>query len=138
MCWLAPISSGIGGNCLVQGEKKIGDCSNVDVGPALPKQVTRSEHLSGNYGDVTVKPPAVATVDGNTQNVVVQRGATLIHSGNAGDIDVAGNAYINGNAGWVTVRAGGKVTIRGIVEGVSGEGDIQKLKGAIIGDVYIK
>jgi len=138
MFWLASASNAIAGNCLVQGDKKIGDCGNVHVGPGLPKKVTRSEYLSGNYGAVTIERPAVATINGNTENIVVQRGATLVQSGNSRDIEVAGNAEINGNAGWITVRPGAKVTIRGIVEGVAGNGDIKKMQGAIIGGVYIR
>lgn len=126
------------GNCLVQGGKKIGDCANVHVGPALPLNVKESGSFSGNYARVTVQPGVNASISGNTDDVVVRPGATLYLSGNSDSVRVEGVAELSGNSGWVYVAKGGMVTIRGIADGVSGPGKVVKVPGAIIGGVYIK
>jgi hypothetical protein len=126
------------GNCLVQGGKKIGDCRNVQVGPAKPLIVSKSGSFNGNYASVTIKRNAIAHINGNTDNILIEEGANLTLSGNADDITVYGRADISGNAGWITVKQGGQVTIRGIVSGVSGDGKITRIKGAIVGGHYIQ
>lgn len=126
------------GNCLVQGNRKIGDCENVHIGPAKPLTIQKSASFNGNYGEVTVKRNVVAHVSGNTGRITVESGAELYFSGNADDVVVFGVADIDGNTGWVTVKKGGRVVIRGIVSGASGQGSIVRAKGAIIGGKYIQ
>lgn len=126
------------GNCLVQGDRKIGDCANVHVGPALPLTVKESGSFSGNYARVTIQPGVTASISGNTDDVIVRAGATLYLTGNSDSVRVEGVAELSGNAGWVYVAKGGRAIIRGIADGVSGPGKVVKEPGAIIGGVYIK
>lgn len=125
------------GNCLIQGGKKIGDCENVHVGPALPLNVKESGSFSGNFARVTVHPGVKASISGNTDDVVVRPGANPVPDGKQWQRRVKGAAELSGNSGWVYVAKGGMVTIRGIADGVSGPGKVVKLPGAIIGGVYI-
>lgn len=126
------------GNCLVQGGKKVGDCSNVHVGPVLPLNVRESGSFSGNYARVTVQPGVNASISGNTDDVLVRPGATLYLSGNSDSVRVEGIAELSGNSGWVYVAKDGRVTIRGIADRVTGPGKVVKVPGAIIGGVYIR
>lgn len=126
------------GNCLVQDGKKIGDCANVQVGPALPLDVRKSGSFSGNYARVTVHSGVNASLSGNTDDVIVRPGATLYLTGNSDTVRVEGVAELSGNSGWVHVAKGGVVTIRGIAKGVSGPGKAVKAPGSIVGGVYIK
>jgi hypothetical protein len=143
------------GNCLIQGSKKIGDCSNVHVGGGKPLVVRESGSFSGNYSHVRIKKGVVASISGNADDVVVESnatldlsgncdsvlvesGATLYLSGNSGDVSVRGIAEINGNADWITAHKGSRVTINGIVGGVKGSGTIVKNKGAIVSGVLVK
>lgn len=128
----------IAGNCLVSGGKKIGDCENVHVGAAQPLNVTISGTYSGNYTRVVIQRGVNAHISGNTEDVLVRSGATLYLSGNSDRVHVEGVAELSGNSGWVHVERGGQVTIRGIVDGVSGSGQIKKMSGAIVGGTYIK
>lgn len=129
-------ANALAGNCLVQGGKKIGDCANVHVGPALPLNVKESGSFSGNYARVTVHPGVNASISGNTDDVVVRPGATLHLTGNSDSVRVEGVAELSGNSGWVHVAKGGMVTIRGIADGVSGPGKVVKVQGSIIGGIY--
>ena len=131
-------TSASAGNCLIQGDRKIGDCENVSVGTAKPLTITRSGSFSGNFGVVIVKAGAVASINGNADDILVEKRARLSFSGNASDIRVYGKAEINGNAEYVTAEMGSEVVIRGIVSGVSGDGKITKVKGAIVDGVYIR
>lgn len=137
-CLAFSCCAAVAGNCLVQGDVKIGDCSNVNVGPAKDLTIHRSGSHSGNFGRVVVKQGATASLSGNFDRIVVESGARLDFSGNADNIDVFGWADINGNADAVAARPGAEVVIRGIVSTVSGAGRVIKVKGAIIGGVYIK
>lgn len=128
----------VAGNCLIQGDKKIGDCENVHVGPARPLVIKSSGHYSGNYGMVTVQGGVVAHLSGNVDDVFVKKSATLFMSGNSGDVRVSGRAEVDGNAGMVYVEQGGEVIIRGIVDGVSGAGKVVRVKGAIVGGAYMQ
>jgi hypothetical protein len=131
-------SGSYAGNCLITGGKKIGDCENVHVGNAQPLNVRTSGSFSGNYTRVTVHSGVNADISGNTDNVLVRAGATLYLSGNSDSVRVEGTADLSGNSGWVYVPKGGRVTIRGIADGVSGSGIITKAPGSIIGGVYTK
>lgn len=126
------------GNCLITGGKKIGDCENVNVGSGKPLNVKTSGVFSGNYTQVTVQTGVTADISGNTDDILVRAGATLYLTGNSGRVRVEGVAELSGNSGWVHSAKGGKVTIRGIADGVSGPGEIIKVPGAIIGRVYFK
>lgn len=125
--------STLAGNCLIQGNQQIGDCSNVTVGPAKDLVISKDDVISGNYRHVTIQNGVSAILSGDVKSVTVAYGGRLDFSGNARNFDVWGSADIDGNAGWITVRQGGVVVIRGIVEGVSGKGKITKASGAIIG-----
>ncbi len=127
-----------GGNCLVQGGTKIGDCDNVHVNDPQRLDVRRDGFYSGNFSWVRVRRGVSANISGNADVVTVDEGAYLILSGNTGSVSVRGQVEIDGNCGWISAKRGSKVTIRGIVEGVSGEGKIVKEKGSIVGGVYIK
>ncbi len=126
------------GNCLVQNGQKIGDCGNVNVNEAKPLVVTSSGFYSGNFTEVLIKKGVRATVTGNMNSVVVEAGAHVALTGNSGGVKVFGEAVISGNADWIVVNSTAKVTISGIVSDVSGDGMVIKIKGAIIGGVYIK
>ena len=126
------------GNCLIQGDTKIGDCGSVNIGPAKPLTVSRSGSFSGNYGAVLVKTGARASINGNTGDILVERNARLSFSGNSGDIRVFGAAEIEGNADRVIAELGSEVVIRGIVASVTGNGKVTKVKGAIVGGEYIR
>lgn len=129
--------SAAAGNCLVQGDKKIGDCADVHVGPAKPLTISKDSYHSGNFGPVVVKRNVNASLSGNVADILVEPGASLRFSGNAAGLAVFGSVEIDGNAGWVTVHKGGQATIRGIVQGVSGAGKIIKARGAIVNGEYI-
>jgi len=126
------------GNCLITDGKKIGDCENVHVGQIKPLNVTKNGSHSGNYTRVTVQSGVHANISGNTDDVFVRAGATLHLSGNSNRVRIEGTAEISGNSGWVFVAKGGRVTISGIVDGVSGPGEIVKIPGSIIGGIYTK
>ena len=126
------------GNCLITEGKKIGDCENVNVGSGKPLNIKTSGAFTGNYTHVIVQSGVTADISGNTDEVLVRAGATLYLTGNSGRVRVEGIAELSGNSGWVHSAKGGKVTIRGIADGVSGPGEIIKVPGAIIGSVYIK
>lgn len=128
----------LAGNCLVQGDQKIGDCANVRVGPARPLVIKKGGSFSGNYSSVTVLPGASASVTGNMDDVTVKRGASLNLSGNSSSVVVEGRAELTGNAGWVSVAEGGTAVISGIADGVSGPGKVVRVPGSIIGGVYTK
>jgi hypothetical protein len=132
------ISFAWGGNCLVQGEKKVGNCDNVHVNESQRLDVKRDGFYSGNFSSVRVRRGVSANISGNADVVTVDEGAHLILSGNTGSVSVRGQVEIDGNCGWITAKRGSQVTIRGIVEGVSGEGRVVKEKGSIVGGVYIK
>jgi hypothetical protein len=133
----AVFSSSHAGSCLITGGKKIGDCGNVNVGSGKPLNVKTSGVFTGNYTHVIVQSGVTADISGNTDEVLVLAGATLYLTGNSGKVRVEGIAELSGNSGWVHSAKGGKVTIRGIADGVSGPGQIIKVPGAIIGRIYI-
>ena len=126
------------GNCLIQGDIKIGDCVNVNVGPSKPLTVSRSGSFSGNYGAVLVKSGALASISGNTDDILVEQNARLSFSGNSKNIRVFGEAEIEGNAHHVIAELGSKVVIKGIITSVMGEGRVIKVKGSIVGREYIR
>jgi len=126
------------GNCLVNGNKKIGDCDNVHVGPSQPLSIKTSGTFSGNFSRVTVWPTVEASISGNTGDILVKPKAVLFFSGNSGNVRVEGAAELTGNSGWVYVAKGGSVTIVGIINGVSGPGNITKIQGSIVAGVYTK
>jgi hypothetical protein len=135
---LAFTQAAISGNCVIRGDKRIGDCSNVSVGSSKPLVVARSGTYSGNYSEVVIKSGAIASISGNTGNILVEKGAKLLLTGNSDDIRVFGVADIRGNADHVIAEDGAQVTLRGIVDSVSGSGKVRAIRGAIVGDKRIE
>lgn len=134
---LVSYTEAFAGNCLVQGNKKIGDCENVHVGPGRPLDVKENGSFSGNYARTIIRPGVTAYITGNTDSILVMPRATLYLSGNSDDIRVEGTAHLSGNMDQVYVAKGGSAIINGIAAGVSGPGHVVKAKGSIIGGVYM-
>jgi hypothetical protein len=136
---ILPSTFAIAGNCVIQGNQKIGDCSNVNISNN-PKAI--SVKSAGSYPNiysaVTIKSGGKAYLSGIADSVTVEQGGELILTGTAGNIDVYGHAEIAGTSGFINARQNSRVTISGISEGVSGPGKIQRLRGSIIGGVYTK
>ncbi len=126
------------GNCVVQGDKKIGDCSNVNISSSKSLVVKSTGNYSDVYSIVVVKQGGKAYLSGIADSIKVESGGELFLSGISGNIDVFGTAEVSGTAGWITTHPKSRVTISGIADGTSGSGSINKLKGSVVGGVYIK
>jgi hypothetical protein len=120
------------GNCLIRGNEKIVDCTNVTVNtaPAEDMKVQRSGYFSGNYGEVEIYSGVNARISGNTDDIRVRKGATLHQDGNSDDI--------YGTANRVSVSKLGSVRIFGIVDSVTGPGSKIFKTGSIVNGNYIE
>jgi hypothetical protein len=132
------ISLANAGNCVIQGNQKIGDCSNVNINTKKPIVITDSGSYSEIYSKVVIKKGGNADLSGIADSIKVESGGELFLSGISGDIEVFGNADISGTAGWITAHPKSRITISGIAKGASGSGTIIKLSGSIVGGVYKK
>jgi len=126
------------GNCVIQGNQKIGDCSNVNISTGKSLIVKDFGSYSEIYGAVVVKQGGKANISGIAESIKVESGGELFLSGISGDIEVFGTAEISGTARWITAHPKSRVTISGIAKGVSGSGAINKLSGSVVGGVYNK
>ena len=126
------------GNCLIQGNQKIGDCSNVNTSSPKSLIVKSSGSYSDIYSTVVIKSGGRAYLSGIADSIRVESGGELLLSGISGNIDVFGSAEISGTARWITAHPKSSVIISGIAEGISGSGSIKKLSGSIVGGVYKK
>ncbi len=126
------------GNCVVQGDQKIGDCSNVNISNGKSITVRDVGSYSAIYSLVVIKQGGKADISGIADSIKVESGGELFLSGIAGDIEVFGTAEISGTARWITAHPKSRVTISGIAKGVSGSGSINKLSGSIVGGIYKK
>ena len=126
------------GNCVIQGNQKIGDCSNVNISTRKALIVKDFGNYSEIYGAVVVKQGGKANISGIAESIKVESGGELFLSGISGDIEVFGTAEISGTAGWITAHPKSRVTISGIAKGVSGSGAINKLSGSVVGGAYKK
>ena len=128
----------IAGNCVIQGNQKIGDCSNVNTASPKSIVVNSIDSYPNIYSIVTIKQGGKAYLSGIADSIKVEVGGELILSGISGNIDVFGVAEISGTSGWITAHPKSIVTISGIAKGISGSGSINKLSGSIVGGVYKK
>ena len=137
-CILLITNFATAGNCVIQGNQKIGDCSNVNISSPKPLIVKSSGSYSDIYSTVVVKQGGKAYLSGRADSIRVESGGELFLSGISGNIDVFGVADVSGKSGWITTHPKSSVTISGIAEGISGHGSINKLSGSIVGGVYKK
>ncbi len=128
----------IAGNCVIQGNQKIGDCSNVNTSSPKPLLIKSSGSYSGIYSTVVIKQGGIAYLSGIADSIRVESGGVLFLSGISRNVDVFGAAEISGKSGWVTAHPQSIVTISGIADGISGSGSIKILGGSIVGGVYKK
>jgi hypothetical protein len=128
----------IAGNCVIQGNQKIGDCSNVNTSPPKSLLVKSVGSYPDIYTTVKIKSGGKAYLSGIASTITVEYGGELILTGIAGNIDVYGYAEIAGTSGFIKAHQNSRVTISGISDGVSGSGKVQRMKGSIIGGVYAK
>lgn len=126
------------GNCVIQGNQKIGDCSNVNISSPKPLIVSSTGSYSDTYSSVLIKRGGKAFLSGIANSITVEAGGELFLSGVSGNIDVFGAAEISGTAGWITAHPKSTVTVSGIARGISGSGTINRLKGSIIDGVQKK
>ncbi len=126
-------------NCLVQGDKLIGDCSNVSINKKIGKKIiTGHESLNGAYGLVIIKKNATANIYGTCNEIFVHKKARLNLFGTASHVIVEGYAEVTGVVENLEVKSGGTVLINGVVDNVDGVGKIIKQQGSIINGQYIK
>lgn len=129
--WLATNASAA---CNIVNGVAYGDCAGVTVnnGRATFEVVNSYRSLSGISEGAQVLSGGSVSVSGVADRVIVERGRTASVSGIVQRLEVSGTAHVSGQVNFILLRDRGRVTVEGIVSGISGNGFALLEAGSVI------
>ncbi len=128
--------------CNIIDGKKYGDCAGVTINQENKGHLTVTSvvHESGIIEGATIRNGGVLNLSGmSTGDIIVSRGGELNVSGivNGTIMNNGGSVEVEGIAQRILTKSG-RVTIGGIVEGVTGWGAVVYRKGAVVGGAPVE